>query len=376
MLIDEFSDVPIETRFYAVAQSAPDAIISANGKGKIIFWNASASRIFGYAVHEVIGKPVTILMPERYRALHSKGMQRLQDTGEQRHIGTIVELHGLHKSGREFPIELSLSMWSGENDEQFFNGIIRDISERKEAEHKLRSYADELEARNQELYAYDRTIAHDLKNPLTLISTYAELIQMMYGESLPQRPQDQLERIVSASKTMVEMIDQLLILANLRDTEAVITPVAVKQVLSRVLERYQRKAASEKIKISVPETLPTVMAHPLWLEQVFMNLIGNAIKYKGKDNRAPRINISYRALDGGMVQFDIEDNGLGIPEDAKQRLFEAFHRVHHNEASGSGVGLSIVQRIIQRLNGEIGVESVLGKGSTFWFKLPAAPHIE
>lgn len=360
----------VETPFYAVAQSTPDAIISANNRGIIIFWNNAAESIFGYTPDEVLGQPITILMSEKYRERHSQGMRRYQETGEKRAIGNIVELEGLRKNGEEFPIELSLSEWHADG-VQYFNGIIRDITARKEAERMQQEYAKILEERNQELYAYDRTIAHDLKNPIHLVHSYADLILMQFRDDLPNQVRERLERIIYASKSMVEMVDQLLTMATLRDSASAVEAIDTHAVVTLILDHLGQFIERENVDVKVIGTLPPVIGHDIWLKQIFANLITNAIKYKGKENSNPWIKIRGMRV-GKMVRFEVEDNGLGIPESAQRKLFEAFERTHQKEAEGYGVGLSIVQRIVQRLNGQIGVESQAGQGSTFWFLLPAA----
>ncbi len=360
----------VKTPFYAVAQSTPDAIISANNRGMIIFWNNAAEKIFGYTADEALGQPITLLMSEKYRDLHNQGMRHYQDTGEERAIGNIVELEGLRKNGEEFPIELSLSVWEADDGQTYFNGIIRDITARKAAERMQQEYAKILEERNQELYAYDRTIAHDLKNPIHLVHSYADLILMQHREELPIKARERLERIIYASKNMVEMVDQLLTMATLRDSSSALEPVNTQAVIDLILEHLSQFIEREKVNITVENKLPSVLGHDIWLKQIFANLITNAVKYKGKENSNPWIKIRGQRV-GKMVRFEIEDNGLGIPESAQRKLFDAFERNHHQEAEGYGVGLSIVQRIIQRLNGEIGVNSQVGEGTTFWFMVPA-----
>ena len=357
-------------RFLAVAQSAPDAIISADGQGRIIFWNQAAQHIFGYAEHEILGKPITELMPPHLRDHHTAGMVRYQATGEKRAIGSIVELEGQRKTGEIFPIELSLSTWKTEDGQSFFNGIIRDISARKEAERLQREYAAALEERNQELYAYDRTIAHDLKAPLNVISTYASLIKQSHANALDHKTNQYLGRIEQSSFRMAEMIDQLLKLAALRDANTATMPTPIKPVVEKAVDRFHMQIETDKIMVEIQPDLPDAMGNAAWLEEVFANLVGNAIKYKGKDNTAAVIRVHGKIMKP-LVRYEVIDNGLGIPPDVQNTLFEAFTRAHHEEASGFGLGLSIVSRIIHRLNGEVGVTSELGKGSTFWFTLPA-----
>jgi PAS domain S-box-containing protein len=361
-------------RFRALAHSALDAIISADDQGKIIFWNAAAGRMFGYSEAEVMGHSLTFLMPPHYRQLHEAGMVRYQETGTPHVIGQTVELHGQRKNGEVFPLELSLSSWliSGK---AYVTGILRDISERKAAEDLLRAYAKELEERNHELDAYNRTIAHDLKAPLSQISVYAGLISMKFADQVPPKVLDYVNYMEAASRQMAGMIDQLLVLATVRDASAHLGPVALSLAAQHALNRFKAQIEQAGIQVSLQPHMPSVLAQPVWLEEVFANLIGNAIKYRGQNNPAPRIMISAQTRPEG-VYVEVADNGLGVPEAAQATLFEMFSRAHTGEAQGFGLGLSIVHRIIGRLNGQVGVKSQVGQGSQFWFILPALPSEE
>jgi len=225
----------------------------------------------------------------------------------------------------------------------------------------------ELAERNAELDAYARTIAHDLKAPLGLIEGYAELIAEY---DLPVAAQAQLDIIQATVWRMEEMIEQLLLLAQLRDAEQTAVSVEVLPLIYAVISRFTNAIQAQKIVVQIDNRdLPPLLGHAPWLEEeVFANL-SNAIKYIGSDNPEPLIRID-ATVAGGMARYQITDNGLGIQPDDQDRLFDMFTRFHREEASGTGLGLSIVKRIVQKMGGEIGVESEPGQGSTFWFVLP------
>ncbi|MFO7683894.1 MAG: histidine kinase N-terminal 7TM domain-containing protein [Chloroflexota bacterium] len=229
-----------------------------------------------------------------------------------------------------------------------------------------RLYA-ELEERNQELDAYARTIAHDLNTPLALIKGYAELLT---AHELSAVEQGYLQKIVATTDRMAEMIDQLLFLAKLRDVEETAVSVDILPVLLIVRARFETQIEERGVSLTWSEPLPAVRGHDVWLEEVLTNLVGNAIKYIGQNNPAPAIYIC-GSRQGDMVRYEVEDNGLGIQSQNLPGLFSMFTRYHQSEASGTGLGLAIVQRIVTKLGGEVGVESVEGQGSTFWFTLPA-----
>lgn len=244
-------------------------------------------------------------------------------------------------------------------------------------EAQLRSYTEELEQVNAELDAYGHTIAHDLKDPINVIMGFAVLLQM--DARLPDDLQEYVSKIITASYSMTEMIDQLLRLAKLRNANAEVEPVEMESVLRAVRVRLEHKLTDERVRFIVERPLHSAMGHSPWVEEVFANLIANAINYA--DSRKPewRVTVRSRRLAGRtpLVRYEVEDNGIGIRAEDQARLFSTFSRLETvKTVKGTGLGLSIVHRIITRLGGEVGVESVYGEGSTFWFTLPAVRPAE
>lgn len=223
--------------------------------------------------------------------------------------------------------------------------------------------------RTAELDAYNRTIAHDLKAPIILIKGYAELVQMEYGDQLPEGALEYVDEIRASGAKMTDMIDQLLKLAQLRDAAEVAVPVEVGPVVEAVLERFKFQIETEDITIEVAPDLLPVMGHVPWIEEVFANLIGNAIKYK--DEGPLRVSITSVA-EGESVRYEVQDNGIGIDPEKQEQLFQMFTRldIDKKRANGLGLGLSIVKRIVTKLNGTVGMKSAPDKGCIFWFTLP------
>ncbi|HEX2621209.1 MAG TPA: GAF domain-containing sensor histidine kinase [Phototrophicaceae bacterium] len=243
----------------------------------------------------------------------------------------------------------------------------RNFLELKRTRDELRQYATELEARNQELNAYSHTIAHDLKSPLNSIMLRSEIVVMKYGEQLPGDAVETLRGINDSGVKLNDMIDQLLWLAKSRHIDETVKSVDVNQLVKSVQTRFTE--LTNRIQIEVATSLPAALGHAQWIEEVFANLISNAIKYIGEHNPAPRIQVRGSIMDG-MARYEVEDNGIGIAPDDQARLFEMFTRLHTVQAEGLGLGLSIVHRMVTRLNGKVGVISNPGQGSTFWFTLP------
>jgi signal transduction histidine kinase len=244
------------------------------------------------------------------------------------------------------------------------------FNELRRAQETLRQHAAELETRNQELDAYSHTIAHDLKSPLTGIIVNADLVRMRARGTLPSELEQHLLGIKDSGLRMGKMIDQLLWLAKLRDVSSTAVPVEINSVVANTTLRLQHAIAARGVTVSIAPNLPPALGHEQWVEEIFANLISNAIKYMGDHNATPFIYISATPQEC-FVRYDVRDNGVGIAPENQARLFEMFTRLHTVKAEGIGLGLSIVQRIVTKLGGRVGVESQFGKGSTFWFTLPA-----
>lgn len=234
---------------------------------------------------------------------------------------------------------------------------------------ELSHYVAELEVRNRELDSFAHTAAHDLKSPLSNILMIIALMRE-FSEDRSQQMTTLLETVELSAHKMNTIITSLLLLARLRDTQETVTEVEIMPVVESALERFGSEITTRKIVINIEPDMPMVLGYGPWIEEVFANLIGNAVKYIGKDNPAPLIAIR-GTRQKGSVHFEVQDNGIGIRPQDQARLFEMFTRFHPGQAEGCGLGLSIVHRIVTKLNGRIGVESTPGTGSTFWFDLPA-----
>jgi PAS domain S-box-containing protein len=235
-----------------------------------------------------------------------------------------------------------------------------------------REHARELERSNQELDAFSYTVAHDLRAPLQVIVGYANLLRTDYANTPPELAAEYLQSIELFAQKMDAMIQSLLLLAKLHQaSEIPVVEVDMNRVVHDALKRFREVIEARRIVVEVAPDLPPALGHVSWLEEVFANLIDNAIKYIGENNPSPHIAI--RGMrEGSMARYEVEDNGIGIAREEQNRLFEEFTRLHRAESiKGFGLGLSIVLRIITRLNGQVGVKSEPGQGSTFWFTLPA-----
>jgi nitrogen-specific signal transduction histidine kinase/DNA-binding NarL/FixJ family response regulator len=231
------------------------------------------------------------------------------------------------------------------------------------------NFVNILVTRNDALHSYSSTIAHDLKAPLGAIIGYADVIKLLARDILPENVFHYLNSITDSASIMSDMITRLLWLAKLDHPLAATSTVAVEQVVDAALARLQYQLDRRGVTVRLPSEFPSITGHDAWVEEVFANLISNAIKYMGDDNPNPTIEIR-SVIEGQMARFEVRDNGIGISSEDQAKLFASFSRLHKVSVEGLGLGLVIVQRIVTNLKGQVGVESEAGKGSTFWFTLP------
>lgn len=232
---------------------------------------------------------------------------------------------------------------------------------------QLSDYTQELVAQNEDIETYNHTIAHDLKSPLSVIPLKVSMIRQT-EKSLKPSTYKFLDDIDKRVYSMSDMIDQLLILSTLRDNTQTMNLIDVNMVIDSTLERFVEIELGQ-VEVVVQPDLPSVMGYTQWLEEAFANLISNAIKYMGDNNPKPAIHITATSTETD-VTFRITDNGIGIRTQDQEALFKMFTRIKDVEAEGLGLGLAIVHRIIQKLDGQLGVESRWGHGTTFWLKFP------
>jgi PAS domain S-box-containing protein len=355
-----------EQEFRALAETAKDAIVSADHGGNIIYFNGGAEHSFGYRASEVLGKPLTLLMPERFHDAPRPGFNRFPFGEETRLMGKAVEIVGKKKTGEEFPVELSLAHWKlGE--ETFFTGIMRDITERKKAEQALADKARELARSNTELEQFAYVASHDLQEPLRMVSSYTQLLAKRYKGNLGSDADEFIGYAVDGATRMQRLIQDLLAYSRVGTKGREFEPTDCEGVLGRVLGDL-RLAIQESGAVVTHDPLPTVIADRTQLEQLFQNLIGNAIKFRNQE--PPRVHVSSKQNREEWI-FSIRDNGIGIDPQYAERIFVIFQRLHkRGEYPGTGIGLAVCKKIVERHGGRIWVESNGEKGTLFSFTMP------
>lgn len=247
-----------------------------------------------------------------------------------------------------------------------------EITKRKKAEKKLQQHAIELQERNEELDAFAHTVAHDLKNPLGTVMGFADLLNEDYSNLSEDEITSYIASISQDSIKMNHIIDELLLLSSLRKTEVKMSPLNMSEIIAEAIERLSQMIEDYNAEIILSEDWKITLGYASWVVEVWVNYISNAIKYGGKP---PRIEIGSdtgksKNIPEGMIRFWIRDNGPGISPDDQKLLFRKFERLDQAQTKGYGLGLSIVLRIIEKLGGQVEVESETGKGSSFYFTLP------
>jgi K+-sensing histidine kinase KdpD len=231
----------------------------------------------------------------------------------------------------------------------------------------LQQQKQDLQAQNEELDAFAHTVAHNLKSPLSRLAGFAELLIIDDHHFTEEEKQNVRQRIIDNAYRMNNIVDELLLLSSVRKADVTLRPLDMAEIVASTLDRIQHLVEEYNATIIQPDTWPTALGHTQWIEEVLENYLTNALKYGGKP---PVIELGAQEIEDDMIQFWVRDNGEGIPAAQQQFLFTPFTRLSEVRISGYGLGLSIVQRIIRKLGGAVGLESEVGKGSLFYFTLP------
>jgi PAS domain S-box-containing protein len=357
-----------EARFRAIFETAVDGIVVIDEQGIVTGFNPAASRIFGYAPEEMVGRNVSLLMPEPHRSAHDGYMRTYLETGMKRIIGVGREVTGRRKDGSEFPMDLAVSE-TMLGSRRVFTGIVRDITERKQDEAALATQAEDLARSNVELERFAYVASHDLQEPMRTVRSFAQLLKRRVGDQLSGDAAEYLQYITGGVERMQTLINDLLAYSRVSSQGAAFAPSDCAHILRMVLDSLQASVAAEHATVTF-DPLPTVLGDATQLGQLLQNLVANAIKFRGK--QPPRIHVSAAERPHEWL-FSVRDNGIGIAPEYFERIFIIFQRLHTiEEYGGTGIGLAICKKIVERHGGKITVDSQLGHGSTFSFELAEA----
>jgi PAS domain S-box-containing protein len=364
---DLTSSVASEAKYRGLLEAAPDAMVVVNEDEKIELLNLQAENQFGYPRDELVGQPLKNIIPQGFaERLVADGARTAADALAQQ-IGTGIELLGRRKDGNEFPIEIMLSPLKGP-DGVLVTAAIRNISERKKSEAHLLKTVEELKRSNDELEHFAYVASHDLQEPLRMVASYTQLLAKRYKGRLDSDADEFIAFAVDGSTRMQGLIRDLLAYSRAGSGGSAARETNSGGALKSALTNL-RAAIEESAAVVTHDDLPTITTDHAQLAQVFQNLVGNAIKYRSA--AVPHIHVC-AAKDGDeQWTFSVRDNGMGIDQQYFDKIFVLFQRLHgRQEFEGTGIGLAICKKILERLGGRIWVESQPGKGSAFHFTLP------
>jgi PAS domain S-box-containing protein len=356
----------MDGRYRGLLEAAPDAMVVVNQAGEIVILNLQAEKRFGYRRDELLGQKVTNIIPEGFaERLHADGLRSAEDALAQQ-IDTGIELYGRRRDGSAFPIEIMLSPLES-LEGTLITAAIRDISVRRDAETHLLQKVEELNHSNEELEQFAYLASHDLQEPLRMVTSYTQLLARRYKGRLDTDADEFIAFAVDGATRMQRLIQDLLSYSRVGAKQGNILETSSEEALQRALKNLAG-TIEESGALVTHQYLPMVLADEGQLVQLFQNLVGNAIKYQNPG--IPRVHISATLHSRRKWSFSVKDNGLGIEPQYFDRIFGMFQRLHKREEfAGTGVGLAICKKIVERHGGSISVESQVGHGSTFRFIL-------
>lgn len=359
---------------FPLLEYAPDATVIVDGDGIIRLVNSQTERLFGYYREELIGQPVETLIPERHRTKHVGERMAYASDPHVRPMGVGLELFGLRKDGREFPVEISLSPVVT-REGTFVASAIRDVTERKAFEHRLQELNAELESANRAKDQFLASMSHELRTPLNAILGFTGTLLMKLPGPLNEEQERQLQIVRSSASHLLLLINDILDLAKIESGKREVTfeTVAIADVVAEVRDSLASLAAEKGLHFSseVAGDL-TAVTDRRALQQILLNLINNAIKYT--ENGSVRIGARAIGSNGTHgIAISVTDTGIGIRAEDLKRLFTAFEQLDPTTTrrfEGTGLGLYLSRSLTQLIGGELTVQSTHGTGSTFTLTLP------
>jgi PAS domain S-box-containing protein len=354
-------------------RSIGDAVIATDAQCCVQLMNPLAETLTGWTQTQAIGQNANYvfrIVDAHTRAPRTSPVTRALQEGRTVQLEDNTLL--LSRRGTETPIDDSAAPIRDE-DGKIIGAVLvfRDVSKRVQDQVALEKHAAELKIRNEELDAFAHTVAHDLKNPLNLMVGFAQVLQEEYTR-LPSEELERYLRIMAQNgQKMGNIIDELLLLAGVREMEVQFEPLDMASIVNEAQARLAHMIEEHQAQIITPPNFrwPVALGYAPWVEEVWVNYLSNGIKYGGQP---PRLRLGARVLPNGKARFWIQDNGPGLTAKDQAQLFTPFTQLDKIRANGHGLGLSIVRRIVKRLDGEVGVVSKVGTGSIFTFTLPLA----
>ena len=353
-----------------VVDTAHDAFIGMGPDGRIIAWNAGAEETFGWKHDEVVGRPlVETIIPPSYREAHVQGLARFHASGKAPVVGRLLELSAIHRSGREFPIEITISNPITRDEGFYFGAFLRDISARRQREEELKQAKNSAEAATRAKSEFLANMSHELRTPLNGVLGYAQLLKR--DRNLSPTHREAVDAIAQSGTHLLNLINDVLDLSKIEagkiEVEAVATDL--RELIVDVRQLIAESARLKGLDLGVylaPDLPRLVLLDGRHLRQILINLLGNAVKFTERG----RVGVAI-ARRQGRLRFEVSDTGIGIDPENLVAIFEAFSQTQSGaKEGGTGLGLTISQRLVHTMGGEIFVESKPDAGSVFWFEVP------
>ncbi len=354
--------------FEGLFEFAPDAMVVVNREGLIVQVNKQAEKLFGYTREELLQMKHDTLVPERYTVKHKEDRAGYMLNPRVRQMGTGLELYGRKKDESEFPVDIALGPLQTTGDFVVV-AVVRDFTERKRAEENLRRALADMKTANEELESFSYSVSHDLRSPLRAIDGFCRMLVKDLKDKLDDESLRKLDVISSNAQKMGQLIDDLLHYSRASRTALSFDTIDMRGLADDVWKEIHAGNSDRSMELKMGDLVPAFGNMPL-VKQILSNLLGNAVKFTREREHAI-IEVTSSNI-GGFNSYCIRDNGIGFDMIYYYRLFEIFHRLHsEKEYEGTGIGLAIVKKIVERHGGKIWAESRLGQGASFYFTLPA-----
>lgn len=347
-----------ERRYRGILENASEAVFSTDIQGFFTYVNPTMVKRSGYTEEELIGKHFSTLVNESWQ---NRVLSFYQTQFAERISETVFSFPLHDFDGEEIWVEQTTNLIVDGKRITGFLGITRDITQRKAIE-------AERERLIAELDAFSHTVAHDLKNPLSVLQFSSNMLETMFDAMSAELRKNALDRIQKSVYKMGNIIDALLLLASVRKQDHIASqPLNMKEILAEAQDRLKLQITQSNASVVIPNSFPVALGYTPWVEEIWVNYISNAIKYGGTP---PHVQIGADMMDDDSIQFWIKDNGNGLSPEDQEKVFVPFTRLNQIDIRGHGLGLSIVQRIVEKLGGTSGIDSKIGEGSKFYFTLP------